>query len=58
MVVVEHHLDVVRRADWLIDLGPGPGTHGGTVLYEGRVADYTGQATPTCGALAHPKPGV
>ena len=58
VVVVEHHLDVVRRADWLIDLGPGPGTHGGTVLYEGRVADYTGQATPTCGALAHPKPGV
>ncbi|MCX4390703.1 excinuclease ABC subunit UvrA [Micromonospora peucetia] len=51
VVVIEHNLDVVRRADWLIDLGPGPGRHGGTVLYEGHVADYTDQATPTCQAL-------
>ncbi|MEU8650842.1 ATP-binding cassette domain-containing protein [Streptomyces sp. NPDC048737] len=52
VVVIEHNLDVVRRADWLIDLGPGPGRHGGRVLYEGRVADYTGRSTPTCRALA------
>lgn len=51
VVVIEHNLDVVRRADWLIDLGPGPGRHGGTVLYEGHVADYADQATPTCQAL-------
>ena len=36
VVVVEHNLDVIRQADWLIDLGPGPGRHGGSVLYEGR----------------------
>ena len=52
VVVIEHNLDVVRQADWLIDLGPGPGRHGGTVLYEGHVADYTDQDTPTSQALA------
>ncbi|MFG2100159.1 ATP-binding cassette domain-containing protein [Micromonospora echinaurantiaca] len=51
VVVIEHNLDVVRRADWLIDLGPGPGRHGGTVLYQGPVADYTDRDTPTCAAL-------
>lgn len=35
--LVEHDLDVVRHADWLIDIGPGAGVHGGTVLYAGEV---------------------
>jgi excinuclease UvrABC ATPase subunit len=56
VVVIEHNLDVVRRADWLIDLGPGPGRHGGAVLFEGHVADYTGRETPTCRALSRPEP--
>jgi excinuclease UvrABC ATPase subunit len=51
VVVIEHNLDVIRQADWLIDLGPGPGRHGGTILFQGHVADYTGRATPTCHAL-------
>jgi excinuclease UvrABC ATPase subunit len=54
VVVIEHNLDVVRQADWLIDLGPGPGRHGGTVLFEGHVADYTDRPTPTCRALSLP----
>ncbi|MFF3914152.1 ATP-binding cassette domain-containing protein [Streptomyces sp. NPDC001852] len=33
--VVEHHLEVVRGADWLVDVGPGAGEHGGRVLYSG-----------------------
>ena len=33
--VVEHDLDVMRRADWLIDVGPDAGAHGGRVLYSG-----------------------
>ncbi|MEV8599322.1 excinuclease ABC subunit UvrA [Streptomyces griseoviridis] len=37
--VVEHHLDVVRGADWLVDVGPGAGEHGGRVLHSGPVAD-------------------
>ncbi|MFJ2812705.1 ATP-binding cassette domain-containing protein [Streptomyces sp. NPDC087294] len=37
--VVEHHLDVVRAADWLVDVGPRAGEHGGRVLHSGPVAD-------------------
>lgn len=50
MVVIEHNLDVIKSADWLIDMGPEGGNAGGTVLVEGtpeRVAadkhSYTGQ---------------
>lgn len=38
VVVVEHDLDVVRHADWVIDLGPGPGQDGGRVVFEGPPA--------------------
>ena len=38
LFVVEHDLDVVRRADWVVDLGPGAGEGGGRVLYSGPVA--------------------
>ncbi|MGW2304166.1 ATP-binding cassette domain-containing protein [Streptomyces sp. NPDC001809] len=33
--VVEHHLDVIRHADWLVDVGPLAGVHGGRVLHSG-----------------------
>jgi excinuclease UvrABC ATPase subunit len=45
VVVIEHNLDVIRRADWVVDLGPGAGRHGGRVLYEGPVARLEGTAT-------------
>ena len=48
LLVVEHELDIVRRADWLVDVGPGAGTHGGRVLYSGPpagVADVPESAT-------------
>ena len=35
LFVVEHELDVMRRADWIVDVGPGAGEHGGQVLYSG-----------------------
>ncbi len=35
LFVVEHDLDMLRRADWLVDVGPGAGQHGGRVLYSG-----------------------
>ncbi|MDH6514896.1 excinuclease ABC subunit A [Streptomyces sp. SAI-135] len=37
--VVEHHLDVMRGADWLVDVGPAAGEHGGRVLHSGPVAE-------------------
>ena len=38
LFVVEHNLDVVRRADWLVDVGPAAGEQGGRVLYSGPPA--------------------
>lgn len=35
LFVVEHDLEMLRRADWLVDVGPGAGQHGGRVLYSG-----------------------
>ncbi|MFD8524782.1 ATP-binding cassette domain-containing protein [Streptomyces capillispiralis] len=50
VLVVEHNLDVVARADWVIDLGPGGGRDGGRVVFEGTPAQlleaegsFTGQ---------------
>jgi excinuclease ABC subunit A len=34
---VEHSLDVIREADWIVDIGPGAGTAGGTVVYSGEL---------------------
>ncbi|MBT1610061.1 MULTISPECIES: excinuclease ABC subunit UvrA [Curtobacterium] len=36
--VVEHDMSIVRRADWIVDVGPRAGSGGGTVLYSGPVA--------------------
>jgi excinuclease ABC subunit A len=36
LFVVEHALDVIRHADWIIDVGPKAGQHGGKVLYSGK----------------------
>ena len=37
LFVVEHELDVMRHADWIVDVGPDAGEHGGRVLYSGPV---------------------
>ncbi|WP_462417620.1 excinuclease ABC subunit UvrA [Kytococcus sp. Marseille-QA3725] len=37
LVVVEHDEDTIRTADWVIDIGPGAGEHGGEVVYSGEV---------------------
>ena len=38
LFVVEHEVDVIRAADWIVDVGPGAGQHGGRVLYSGPLA--------------------
>jgi excinuclease UvrABC ATPase subunit len=42
VIVIEHNLDVVARADWVIDLGPGGGHDGGRIIFEGPVSDLIG----------------
>ena len=55
LLVVEHDEDTIRRADHVIDLGPGAGTRGGRVVGEGRIADLIAAPESLTGKfLAHP----
>ena len=58
LVVVEHDEATIRRADHLIDLGPGAGKSGGEVVYKGKVGKLTGRKalgkSPTLHALSKP----
>jgi excinuclease ABC subunit A len=38
VVVIEHHLDLLAEADWIVELGPGGGPNGGELIYQGPVA--------------------
>ncbi|MNS34061.1 UvrABC system protein A [compost metagenome] len=38
LIVIEHNLDIIAQADWIIDIGPGAGKWGGTVVYEGTAS--------------------
>ena len=50
VVVIEHNPDVMREADWLIDLGPGSGEAGGRVVYQGAYEGVMDAAESRTGA--------
>ncbi|GAB3768384.1 ATP-binding cassette domain-containing protein [Microlunatus parietis] len=53
VIVIEHHQAVMAHADWIIDLGPGAGNQGGTIVFEGTPADLVaGRSTLTGEHLA------
>ncbi|MDP9887795.1 excinuclease ABC subunit A [Pseudarthrobacter enclensis] len=54
--VVEHNMDVVRRADWLVDVGPRAGEDGGEVLYSGPVPGLASVAGSMTRPFLFPKP--
>jgi excinuclease ABC subunit A len=52
VVVVEHSLDFIARCDWVVDLGPGGGVHGGELLWSGPLEAFARQGTgPTATEL-------
>ncbi|QBI55049.1 excinuclease ABC subunit UvrA [Streptomonospora litoralis] len=49
LIVVEHDEDTIRQADWVVDIGPGAGEHGGEVVVAGPVADLLASTTSITG---------
>jgi excinuclease ABC subunit A len=40
IVIVEHNIDIIRAADWIIDLGPNSGPNGGEIIYQGSLDEF------------------
>ena len=49
VIVVEHDEEVIRNSDWMVDLGPGAGVHGGSVVFEGTVSQILKNAKSVTG---------
>ncbi|MGK9148247.1 excinuclease ABC subunit UvrA [Plantibacter flavus] len=56
--VVEHNMDVVRNADWIVDVGPGAGEGGGEVLYSGAVEGLAAVEASATRPFLFPQPGA
>ena len=54
LIVIEHNLDVIKTADWVIDLGPEGGAEGGRVIAEGTPEEVAKQKASVTGAFLKP----
>jgi excinuclease ABC subunit A len=55
LIIIEHNLEVIKSADWIIDLGPEGGEDGGEVLFEGTPEDLGKHPTSYTGKYLKPK---
>jgi excinuclease ABC A subunit len=58
MIVIEHNLDVIRNADWIVDMGPEGGHKGGTVLFQGTPRDLLADKKSLTAEYLRPRKGV
>lgn len=56
VLVIEHNTDVINAADYIIDMGPGGGRHGGRIVAQGTPAQLAGTASPTGPYIVKPAP--
>jgi excinuclease ABC subunit A len=54
VVVIEHNLDVIKTADWVIDLGPGGGVNGGRIVVTGTPEDVAAEPKSFTGQYLKP----
>lgn len=47
LVVIEHNMDLIKECDWVIDMGPGSGTEGGNIIFEGTLVELTKKKSAT-----------
>lgn len=58
VLVIEHNLDVISRADHVIDMGPGAGAQGGMVVFEGTPAELVAASDSLTGQALAERHGV
>ncbi len=57
LIVVEHDEETIRAADYIVDIGPGAGEHGGEVMYAGPIAGFAAaEQFPDLGLRLRPPP--
>jgi len=54
VVVIEHNLDVIKTADWIVDLGPEGGSKGGDIIAEGTPEDVAASPISHTGRFLKP----
>jgi len=51
VIVIEHNFELIKHADWIIELGPKGGNEGGYLLFQGKIKDFLNTSTPTSEAF-------